>query len=119
ASISRCFCSQSKKPPQVPGALLDVLDVVESLRCDHVKNERECAFGKSTRPQTRDRKQRRSSARRRRVVMRPGRGAAWKCLEAGGEACATSGVLRWLSPPGRPRTFSRCLRAARFAPATP
>jgi hypothetical protein len=38
ASISRCFCSQSKKPPQVAGALLDVLDVVESFGSDH--NER-------------------------------------------------------------------------------
>jgi hypothetical protein len=31
ASISRCFWSTSKKPPEVPGALLDVLDVVEGL----------------------------------------------------------------------------------------
>jgi len=36
ASISRCFCSTSKKPPQVAGALLDILDVIESLGSDHV-----------------------------------------------------------------------------------
>jgi hypothetical protein len=31
ASISRVFCSTSKKPPQMASALLDVLDVVEGL----------------------------------------------------------------------------------------
>ena len=35
ASISRRFWSTSKKPPQVAGALLDVLDVVEGLWGDH------------------------------------------------------------------------------------
>src|SRR5262245_38390196 len=35
ASISRCFCSTSKKPPQVASALLDVLEVREGFGCDH------------------------------------------------------------------------------------
>ena len=35
ASISLRFWSTSKKPPQVAGALLDVLDVVEGLWGDH------------------------------------------------------------------------------------
>jgi hypothetical protein len=39
ASISRSFCSPSKKPPQVAGALLDVLDVVEGLRGNHTGEE--------------------------------------------------------------------------------
>jgi hypothetical protein len=35
ASISRRFWSTSKKPPQVAGALLDVVDVAECLGGDH------------------------------------------------------------------------------------
>src|ERR1700694_4137219 len=35
ASISRCFGSTSKKPPQVAGALLDVLEVGKGFGCDH------------------------------------------------------------------------------------
>jgi hypothetical protein len=35
ASISRRFWSTSKKPPQVAGALLDVVDVAEGLGGDH------------------------------------------------------------------------------------
>jgi hypothetical protein len=35
ASISRCFCSTSKKPPQVGGAFLDVVEAGENFRCDH------------------------------------------------------------------------------------
>jgi hypothetical protein len=35
ASISCCFCSTSKKPPEMAGALLDVLDVGKGLGCDH------------------------------------------------------------------------------------
>jgi hypothetical protein len=52
ASISRCFCSQSKKPPQVAGALLDVLDVIEGLGGGHGKEftvgaDRQVARGNS------------------------------------------------------------------------
>jgi hypothetical protein len=36
ASISRRFWSTSKKPPEVSGALLDVLDVVEGFGRDHI-----------------------------------------------------------------------------------
>src|SRR5882724_5889283 len=35
ASISRVFWSTSKKPPQMAGSFLDVLDMVESLGRDH------------------------------------------------------------------------------------
>jgi hypothetical protein len=35
ASISRRFWSTSKKPPQVAGALLDIVDVAEGLGGDH------------------------------------------------------------------------------------
>jgi hypothetical protein len=35
ASISCCFCSTSKKPPEMAGALLDVLDVGKGFGCDH------------------------------------------------------------------------------------
>jgi hypothetical protein len=37
ASISRCFCSTSKKPPQVAGALLDVFEAGKGFGGDHGK----------------------------------------------------------------------------------
>jgi len=50
-SISRCFWSTSKKPPQVAGALLDVLDVRKGFGSNHVVpklgRQRAAASGKS------------------------------------------------------------------------
>jgi hypothetical protein len=54
ASISRRFWSTSKKPPQVAGALLDVVNVAEGLGGDHDEERIESPTG-SDRKRTRGR----------------------------------------------------------------